>query len=111
MKVPSSGNVGDNDAVKITRSDQIRNDAAVRQRNVGTRGDAIEQEKSDTVTVGLGKLLEQELDPARMEDDRRKKIDKLKELIASGSYNPSSTDVAKSMVEELTMGILTEGSK
>ena len=58
----------------------------------------------------LGSVLRQELDPAKMADERKAKIAALKEQIRNGTYAPSSQSVADSMAKELDLEIMLGGT-
>lgn len=69
------------------------------------------KELVDTVKFSsLGAMLRQELDPAKMMEERRAKIEALKEQIRNGSYAPSSEAVAQSVSEEVSLEVLLSGS-
>jgi anti-sigma28 factor (negative regulator of flagellin synthesis) len=58
----------------------------------------------------LGALMRQELNPGRMADERRARIESLKEQIRNGSYAPSSEAVASSVSEEISLEVLLSGN-
>ena len=63
----------------------------------------------DTVSVGLASAINSEFNPATLQAERREKIEKLKELIKAGKYNPSSTDVASALDQEVTFEVAGSG--
>jgi anti-sigma28 factor (negative regulator of flagellin synthesis) len=54
----------------------------------------------------LGAVLRQELDPTRMVEERRAKVDALKEQIRNGTYAPASLAVAQSVSEEISTEVM-----
>jgi flagellar biosynthesis anti-sigma factor FlgM len=68
------------------------------------------QSKADTIKVSsLGALLQSELNPAKMADERAQKVAKLKEQIQNGTYAPDSQSIARSMSEEIYLEIALAG--
>jgi anti-sigma28 factor (negative regulator of flagellin synthesis) len=66
--------------------------------------------QADTVSFSsLGAMLRQELNPGRMADERRAKIESLKEQIRSGSYSPAPEAVASAVSEEISLEVLLSG--
>jgi hypothetical protein len=57
----------------------------------------------------LGDLLRSELNPVKMADERRAKIDALKEKIKNGTYNPPLEGVAAAVGEEISLEVLLSG--
>ncbi len=55
---------------------------------------------NDKVDLGIGKLLNDELDPIRMAEERRVKLEKLKAMVQSGEYVIDKEAVAKSLAED-----------
>ena len=73
-----------------------------------TQGTASEDSKAvseDTVSVGLSQLIKSELDPEAMAAERRKRIEELKTLVASGKYNPPIDKVAEAVTQEIAAEI------
>lgn len=54
----------------------------------------------------LSALLKSELSPAKMADERRARIETLKEQIKNGTYAPPSEVIAQAVGEELSLEIL-----
>jgi flagellar biosynthesis anti-sigma factor FlgM len=113
MKIPGSDAVEN----KIARTTDARTgeQAGVRRSTVaGGSGDERSAEasrsKADTIKVSsLGALLQSELNPAKMADERAQKIAKLKEQIKNGTYAPDSQAIARSMSEEIYLEIALAG--
>jgi flagellar biosynthesis anti-sigma factor FlgM len=58
----------------------------------------------DTVKVSpLAALLQSELNPSKMEEERRQKVAALKERVQNGTYSVDSQSVARSLIDELDM--------
>lgn len=57
----------------------------------------------------LGAILKSELNPSRMAEERRAKIEALKQQISSGTYKPPMEEVAKSLSEEISLEVLLGG--
>ena len=117
MKVPGSDG-SDAANVKISRSTENRTgeQSAVRRSVVagtaqkGQQKAAVAQSKADSIKVSsLGALLQSELNPAKMADERAQKIAALKEQIANGTYAPDSQAVARSLGEEIYLEIALGG--
>jgi anti-sigma28 factor (negative regulator of flagellin synthesis) len=65
---------------------------------------------NDKVEVSkLAAALNGEFSPFQMVSERQSKIDKIKEQLASGTYRPSSEDVAKALADEISTEILSSG--
>jgi flagellar biosynthesis anti-sigma factor FlgM len=113
MKIPGSDAV-DN---KISRPADARTgeQSGVRRSTVtgaGTdeRSAASAESKADTIQVSsLGALLQSELNPAKMAEERAQKIAKLKEQIKNGTYAPDSQAIARSMSEEIYLEVALAG--
>ena len=80
------------------------------------RAGASEEEERSTlgidesrVNLSVSRAINSELNPELISTERRAKIEKLKELIASGEYKPSSMDVARALTEEVAFEIFTSG--
>lgn len=117
MKVPGSD--GSGDAIKRVHDSRV-GDPSVNRREVAEKaatagvGDSLAAEltkpQSDKVTVSsLGSSLGQQLDPAKMAEERKAKIAALKEQIRSGTYAPPSDAVAQSVSEEISLEIMFSG--
>lgn len=116
MKVPGSegsikpparsqdGRVGD---VSVNRK------GAPATSNAGVEGGLVAElgkSKVDTMKFSsLASSLAQELDPVRMQEERRAKIDSIRERIANRTYNPPPDAVAASTGEEISLEILFGG--
>jgi flagellar biosynthesis anti-sigma factor FlgM len=113
MKIPGSDAV-DN---KISRPTDTRagEQSGVHRSNVTGAGSedrtaSAAQSKADTIKVSsLGALLQSELNPAKMADERAQKIAKLKEQIQNGTYASDSQSIARSMSEEIYLEIALAG--
>lgn len=110
MKVPGS----DATDVQINRSQEartgeksaVRRQTAVTQDAQGQEQSAAAQSKADTIKVSsLGALLQSELNPAKMAEERAQKIAALKEQIRNGTYAPDSQAVARSLSEEIYLEV------
>jgi flagellar biosynthesis anti-sigma factor FlgM len=110
MKVPGS----DKPDLAINRSQELRtgDQGTVRRASTGEAA-AVGQEqsqaaktKADSIRVSsLGALLQSELNPAKMAEERAQKVAALKEQIRNGTYAPDSQAVARSLAEELYLEI------
>lgn len=82
------------------------------QRHPAERSEA-EQPRAaraeDRVSLNLGRLLQQELDPSAVESSRKARVEELKKLIASGEYKVSTEQAAQALAREISMEILTQG--
>jgi anti-sigma28 factor (negative regulator of flagellin synthesis) len=68
--------------------------------------------KADTDSVKLsaiGAFLREELDPAKMAEERRQKLAMLKEQIKNGTYAPPTDAVARAIGEELSLEVAFGG--
>ena len=110
MKVPGS----DAADLPINRSQEVRTgEKSVVRRQMSNDQAAVGQEssqaaksKADSIRVSsLGALLQSELNPAKMADERAQKVAALKEQIRNGTYAPDSQAVAQSVSEELYLEI------
>lgn len=110
MKVPGS----DAAELKIKRSQDVRTGEQSSARRVsvpdatqgGQQESAATKSRADTIKVSsLGALLQSELNPAKMAEERAQKIAALKEQINNGTYAPDSQAVARSLSEELYLEI------
>ena len=103
---------------KIDRSDELQSELL---RTLATQGkkkkgpssvlEALDEQDSSAskVNVGLSTAINNELNPEAMAAERRAKVQRLKELVAEGKYNPSSEAVAKSLGEEIISEIMLAG--
>ncbi len=118
MKVPGSDG-SDAAKLKISQSNEPRTNEQSAVRRSVVAGSAQEgqqskaattQSKADSIKVSsLGALLQSELNPAKMADERAQKIAALKEQIAQGTYAPNSQAVARSLGEEIYIEIALGG--
>jgi anti-sigma28 factor (negative regulator of flagellin synthesis) len=114
MKVPGSD--GSDSVLKRVQEGRVGEQAGVRKSAGVSTGAAAslssELQRSEVDTMkfsSLGAMLRQELDPARMMDERRAKIEALKDQIRNGTYAPSSVSVAQSLSEEISTEVLFGG--
>lgn len=113
MKIPGSDAV-DN---KIARTTDARSgeQSSVRRSSVTSAGSEDRsaesaRSKADTIKVSsLGALLQSELNPAKMAEERAQKIAKLKEQIQNGTYAPDTQAVARSLSEEIYLEVAMAG--
>lgn len=106
MAVDATGKVGKRQAVL---------DEAVRVTTAGGnpgRGTSVAGSGSngdpaivDKVDLRLAKTIQENLDPSTLRAERSEKIAKLKEMIAAGTYKPSTEDIAKAVTQELAQEI------
>lgn len=59
------------------------------------------------VNIELSKSINTELSPEILLSERSEKINKLKELIKSGKYNPKSEDIAAALEQDIVFEILS----
>jgi anti-sigma28 factor (negative regulator of flagellin synthesis) len=113
MKVPGSdGNV----KAPVRAQDGRVGEVPVHRKGVAESsvGEGAAQQlaksQADTVTFSsLGAMLRQELNPGRMAEERRAKIESLKEQIRNGSYAPAPEAVASAVSEEISLEVLLSG--
>ena len=113
MKVPGSEA---KDAI-IARVTEARADkAAARDAAQKKGGLATELAASDAGAGGdrvefssLGAILKSELNPSKMADERRAKIEALKAQIKNGTYQPPLENVAQAVGEEISLEVLLSG--
>jgi anti-sigma28 factor (negative regulator of flagellin synthesis) len=106
MSVDATGKVGKRQAVL---------DEAVRVTTAGGnpgRGASVAGSGSngdpaivDKVDLRLAKTIQENLNPSTLSAERSEKIAKLKEMIAAGTYKPSTEDIAKAVTQELAQEI------
>lgn len=112
MKIP--GSTGDEKKVNVNNetriSEQIsgRKLGLLKRLNETTGGVANPAgNATDSFTVSeVSSQIATELDPAKMAEERRKKVEDIKKRIQNGTYQPPLTEVARSMSEELSLEIL-----
>lgn len=108
MKVPGSEI---KDAI-FNRAQDARNEkASARKGDAGVTAEgSLQAALDDTMEISsVGTLLQAELDPAKMSEERRAKIEALKEQIRNGTYKPPIEGVARAVGEELSLEILLSG--
>ena len=118
MKVPGSD--GNGNVLKRVQDGRVSEQATQRKATTekvvdSVVGDTLSKQLAkpqvDTMTISsLGAVLRQELDPARMVEERRAKIQSLKERIQNGTYAPGSDVVAQALSEEVTLEVMLSGS-
>jgi|694.fasta_scaffold03844_23 flagellar biosynthesis anti-sigma factor FlgM len=109
MKVPGSEI---KDAL-FNRAQDARNEKAA-GRKQGASAEAVQGSLQaaldDTMQISsVGTMLKSELDPAKMAEERRAKIEALKEQIKNGTYKPPMEGVARALGEEVSLEILLSG--
>lgn len=103
MKIKGSVGEAQQDSVKISRQSELLKDKVA--KSIGSKSD--KSSATDSVDVSVAQFISQQLDPTKMADERRQKIENLKKLIASGEYKPSSQAVAQAVEEEIGFEIMT----
>ena len=93
------------DAVRITTKSGA---AAEKAAQIDTTAE--QPESQDTVTVGLSRLLSEELSPEKIAAERRANVERIKAMMAEGK-EPSLREVAKAFVEEVDAEIATSPVK
>lgn len=109
MKIRGKSNDAHTEALIIQQSHQAATGSANSGKAKGLKG--LLRGGEDTVDIGLGAAINQTLDPAHLESERRKKIEDLKKQIQAGQYNPSSQDIAQAVGEEIVLEILSQGEE
>jgi anti-sigma28 factor (negative regulator of flagellin synthesis) len=112
MKIP--GSTGDEKKVSVNNetrvSEQIsgRKLGLLKRLNEAAGGVASPAgNATDSFTVSeVSSQIATDLDPAKMAEERRKKVEDIKKRIQNGTYQPPLTEVARSMSEELSLEIL-----
>ena len=110
MKVPGSDAtdlpINRSQEVRTGEKSVVRRQASNDQAAVGQESSQAARSKADSIRVSsLGALLQSELNPAKMADERAQKVAALKEQIRNGTYAPDSQAVAQSVSEELYLEI------
>lgn len=73
-------------------------------------GGSLQAALDDTMQISsVGATLKDELDPAKMAEERRAKIEAIKQQIKNGTYNPPLEGIAQAVGEELSLEILLSG--
>lgn len=101
MKIKGTVGEAQQDAVRISRQQQ----AVKEKSNSASQSSSGKNSSTDSVDVTVAKMISEQLDPTRMAAERREKIERLKKLIASGEYKPSSEAVAQAVLDELSFEI------
>jgi anti-sigma28 factor (negative regulator of flagellin synthesis) len=112
MKIP--GSTGDEKKINVNNENRISEQTSGRKLGLLKRlneaaggianpaGNA-----TDSFTVSeVSSQITTELDPTKMAEERRKKVEDIKKRIQNGTYQPPLTEVARSMSEELSLEIL-----
>ncbi len=113
MKVPGSDSNGS--VIKRVQDGRVGEQSGARKAGASADGAGsltagLGQVQVDTMKFSsLGAMLRQELDPTRMMEERKAKVESLKEQIRNGTYAPSSLAVAQSMGEEISTEIFFGG--
>lgn len=106
MAVDATGKVGSrtgvlDDAVRVTTASNKATSGNSAAKSQGQNGSAV----LDQVDLRLSKTIQETLDPVVMSAERKDKVAKLKEMIAAGTYKPSSEAIAQSVSQELAQEI------
>ena len=64
-------------------------------------------ERAASVDIPVARAIQQELDPEKIEQERREKVERLKKLIAAGEYDPPRDKVAQAVGENIVLEILS----
>jgi anti-sigma28 factor (negative regulator of flagellin synthesis) len=110
MKVPGSD--GNENVLKRIQEGRVGEQGTARRApttNGAADGLSAELQKSQVDTMkfsSLGSVLRQELDPVKMADERRAKIESLKDRIRNGSYAPPVENIAQALGEEISTEII-----
>lgn len=116
MKIP--GSTGDDKKINLNSDTRVAEQSTSSRAGLlrGVAGGVTElltptgKEETDSFTVSqLGAQINTELDPAKMAEERRQKVEDLKKRIQNGTYQPPLTEVARSLSEELSLEILLLG--
>ena len=114
MKVPGSD--GSDSVLKRVQEGRVgeqtgaHKSAGVSAGATDSVSSQLQRSEVDTMKFSsLGAMLRQELDPTRMMEERRAKIEALKDQIRNGTYAPSSLSVAQSLSEEISTEVLFGG--
>ena len=110
MKIPpndSSKKIGaseGSDAVVIKRKEALQRPAlSDSEAQVGkSKGSEGAAKGADRIDIGVGRFLQENLDPAKIEEEGRARVEALKKLVQSGEYKIDSERVAAKVAEALT---------
>lgn len=91
--------VGDQASIRRPQGSEAQADGAA-STSVSSRGDTIK-------VSSLAALLQSELNPSKMEEERQQKIAALKERIQNGTYAVDSQAIARSLVDEIGFEVQT----
>lgn len=109
MKIPGTDAV-ENNKPRAGEQASVRRSSTEGVAGQGQQGATTAQSKADSIKVSsLGALMQSELNPAKMAEERAQKIAALKEQIQNGTYAPDSQAVARSLGEELYLEIALAG--
>jgi anti-sigma28 factor (negative regulator of flagellin synthesis) len=117
MKVPGSD--GNGNVLKRVQDARVSEQSTQRKSGVDKAvdsvvGDTLSKQLAkpqvDTMTISsLGSVLRQELDPSKMIEERKAKVQSIKERVTNGTYTSDSVLVAQSLNEEVTLEVLLSG--
>lgn len=112
MKVPGS-EAKDAIIARVTEARAEKaaaRDAAEKRGGLATELAASDAGAADRVEFSsLGAILKSELNPSKMADERRAKIEALKAQIKNGTYQPPLENVAQAVGEEISLEVLLSG--
>jgi flagellar biosynthesis anti-sigma factor FlgM len=112
MKVPGS-EAKDAIIARVTEARAEKaaaRDAAEKRGGLATELAASDAGAGDRVEFSsLGAILKSELNPSKMADERRAKIEALKAQIKNGTYQPPLENVAQAVGEEISLEVLLSG--
>ena len=114
MKIPGSDDTTRGIKDGIGLGSHARGVRETKTQGSASEGSAAEtaSQAMDTVTMSpLALLMGEELDPAKMAEERKRRVEELKQRISKGEYNPNITQVAGAVGEEISLEILLAGSK
>ncbi|MFN4895927.1 MAG: flagellar biosynthesis anti-sigma factor FlgM [Pseudomonadota bacterium] len=118
MKVPGSD--GNTDALKRVKGESV-NEGAIKRRQAGQTGLLPEgpegvtgeqaKSKGDTFTVSpLAAKISEQLSAKTIAEERRAKVNSIKEQIKNGTYQPPLELVAEAISEEINLEVLLSGN-
>ena len=115
MKVPGSD--GSNNNLPKVKENLLDSNAVQRRKSEDASVQAftgtgeLSKSSSDRITVSpLSAKIRAELNPANMVDERRIKVDQLRQQVANGTYAPPLESVARSISEEIAFEVLLSGN-
>lgn len=99
---------------KIGSSEELNSTLlnALRQPKKGKKGidshdNSANEDSPEKVDIALSRAINSELNSDRLAAERKEKVARLKELVQSGKYNPSSEAIAEAVGEEIVFEILS----